>query len=183
VTDQGPGEAEADRGPIQAGTDAGAGAAPPDRGPIRVVSDTGPVWSDPDRVTSSQVRAFLYGLAGWGIPFLIALPLAGTHEAAGGEAVIFMGVVWLFALGPIGSLVGGALVAGVGRRVDHVPEAFWVGLGAMALAVVPLFVIDSMVTVLTLGSATFLLPIPMVVAYVLGFGARALLGGFVDRPD
>jgi hypothetical protein len=173
----------AQHGPGEAETDTGSGAAAPGRGPFRAEPDTRPAWSEPDRVSSSQVRAFLYGLAGWGIPLLVALPLAGTHEAAGGEAAIYMGVVWLFALGPVGSLVGGALVAGVGRRVDHLSGAFGVGLGAMALAIVPLFVIDSMVTVLTLGSATFLLPIPMVVAYVLGFGARMLSGGFVDRPD
>lgn len=59
-------------------------------------------------------RAFAPGILGWLVSGTVAAPLAGTHESAGGEALLLAGAAWLLLLGLIGRAVGGWLAARIG---------------------------------------------------------------------
>lgn len=119
------------------------------------------------------VRAFASGVLGWVVPGIVALPLAWTHESSGGEAVILAGAAWLLLLGPIGCAIAGWYAARVGGQAREVALAFWVGLAGIAVAVVAVMAVDGLVSVLTIGPAAFVLVLPLVVGFSVGFALRA----------
>lgn len=126
-------------------------------------------------------RNFTLGALGWVAPGIVAVPFAAMREAAGGESALLAVIVW-WGLGVIGCLVAGVKVgAGVGPA-GSVSDAFLGGLagvstawiGAVAVSVA----IEIFVRVLHLGGASFLLPIPFVLGYGVGFALTVM----VRRP-
>lgn len=63
-------------------------------------------------------RAFSSGVLGWLIPGIVTAPLGGTHESAGGQALLFAGAAWLLLLGPIGNGVGFGIGVATTRLAD-----------------------------------------------------------------
>jgi hypothetical protein len=123
--------------------------------------------------SSSRSRYIVYGALGWVIPGLIALPFALGHESAGGESALMAVLVW-WALGAIGCLVAGLIIGAGIERAGSVADAFTEGLTGVAIAwfaaLAVSMAIETLVGVLHLGPVTFLLPIPFVLGYVVGFG-------------
>ena len=78
-------------------------------------------------------RAFAFGLLGWVVPGIVAVPLVGTRESAGGEAALGMLVVW-WGLGVVGCTVGGAAAAVLGRKSGRLADAFKGGLAGVSVA-------------------------------------------------
>jgi len=131
------------------------------------------------RQKARRSRHFAYGVLGWLIPGLIALPLAWGHESSGGEAVLFAALVW-WGLGVVGCLVAGVLV-GVGiERAGSVADAFVEGLAGVGVAwfaaIVVGVAIETFVGVVHLGPVPLLLPIPFVLGYGVGFGVGLVMG-------
>ncbi len=123
----------------------------------------------------SEGRVALWALAGWGIPCLLTAPLATQHESSGGESALAFGIAWLFVAGPIGSLIAGARIGWLGRRANDRTGAFVVGFGLSFIAILPVFIVDAMITVLEVGPAAFLLVLPILVAYLFGFAIGVVL--------
>jgi hypothetical protein len=141
-----------------------------------------------DGMTSSQKahrsRVLAYGVLGWAIPGLIALPLALGHESSGGESALLAVLVW-WGLGVVGCLVAGVMVGMVGAGVQAegaTIDAFRYGLAGVAIAwfgaLAVSMAIETFVGVLHLGPAAFLLPIPFVLGYAVGFGVGFLIGRY-----
>lgn len=128
-------------------------------------------------------RAFASGVLGWLVPGFVAAPLAGTHESAGGEALLNAGAAWLLLLGPISCAVGGWQAARIGRRAGATGLAFWCGFLGAAGAVIAVAVVDAQVTVVTIGAAAFALIVPLVVGYSMGFGIGVALTRQTDRSE
>jgi hypothetical protein len=127
-------------------------------------------------------RVPAYGVLGWVIPGLIALPLAWGHESSGGESALLAVLVW-WGLGVVGCLVSGVVVGMVGAGVQAegaTIDAFRYGLAGVATAwfaaLAVSLAIETFVGVLHLGPAAFLLPIPFVFGYALGFGVGFVTG-------
>ena len=118
-------------------------------------------------------RTFAYGVLGWAIPGLMALPLAWGHESSGGEAALFAVLVW-WGLGVVGCLVAGVMVGARIGANGSAADAFGIGLAGVAIsgfaALVVSVAIEKLVGVLHLGPVTFLIPIPFVLGYGVGFG-------------
>lgn len=124
---------------------------------------------------SGTRRAALYALLGWGVPLLVCLPLAGTHESAGGEAALFAGIVWLFVLGPLGSLAAGIRAAGLSPRSSDPGSAWLAGFVVTWLAILPIIAYDAAVDVVEVGGAVLPLALPLVAAFCVGFGGRIVM--------
>ena len=54
-------------------------------------------------------------------------------------------------------------------------DAFWSGLAGCALAIVPVFAVDGLVSVLSIGDASFVGVLPLVIAHALGFAAGSII--------
>ena len=126
-------------------------------------------------------RPVLFGLLGWLAPGAVALPFAFMSEVAGGEAALMAIIVW-WGLGVIGCLIaGGAVgagVAGMGPRANDFRGGLAGVAAAWLAALIANMVIESAVQVLHLGALTFLLPIPFVIGYGVGFA----VGAVANRP-
>jgi hypothetical protein len=122
-------------------------------------------------------RNIAYGVLGWAVPGIVALPLALLRESSGGESALVAVLAW-WGLGVIGCSVAGAAVGAGGKGPGTVAQAFWAGLGGVATSWVAALavsvVIEAVVQVLHLGAVSFLLPIPLVVGYVVGFAVGAI---------
>lgn len=116
-------------------------------------------------------RALIYGVLGWLIPFILVLPLTRMREPVGGGAVIAAGVAWLLLFGPIGCAVAGWFASRLGQR----STAFWSGLVGVVPAVVAVFAVDALVSVLTIGGVAFALILPLALGYGVGFAAGSLI--------
>jgi hypothetical protein len=134
--------------------------------------DDGMTWSQ----KAHRSRVLAYGVLGWAVPGLIALPLAWAHESSGGESALLAVLVW-WGLGVVGCLVAGVMVGMVGARVQAegaTIDAFSYGLAGVAIAwfaaLAVSMAIETLVGVLHLGPVAFLLPLPFVLGYALGFG-------------
>jgi len=128
-------------------------------------------------------RAFASGILGWVIPGIVAAPLAGTHESAGGEALLLAGGAWLLLLGPIGCAIGGWLASRIGRRGSAIGLAFLCGLFGVATAVIAVAVVDAQVTVVTIGAVAFAFILPLIVGYSIGFGIGVALTRQTDGSE
>lgn len=125
------------------------------------------------RRSDQAIRLFGIGVLGWLIPLITALPLAFGHESAGGEAVLFAGIVGC-GLAIVGCVVAGAVVGARAGPRRSTGDAFAIGFAGVAVSGVAALllsvVIESVVDVLDLGPVPLLVPIPLVVGYCLGFG-------------
>jgi hypothetical protein len=116
-------------------------------------------------------RSFAYGVVGWVVPGILAIPFAPTHETVGGQAMFVVGAVWLFLLGPLGCAIAGWRVS----RVEARTVAFWSGLAGVIPAVIVVGVWDNLVTVVGIGPVAFLLVIPLLVGYTVGFAIGSIV--------
>jgi hypothetical protein len=123
-------------------------------------------------------RAFAFGLLGWVVPGIVAVPLVGTNESAGGEAALGILFVW-WGLGVVGCAVGGAAAAVLGGKSGRPAHAFKSGLAGVSVAWVGAFAaevaVNMFVRVLHLGGLSILLPIPFILGYGVGFALCAVL--------
>jgi hypothetical protein len=123
-------------------------------------------------------RAFMCGLLGWVVPGIVAVPLMGTKESAGGEAALGILFAW-WALGVIGCAIAGVAAGVLGRGSGNLTEAFGSGLAGVAVAWVAAvgveMVVTASVSVLHMGGLSVLMPIPFVLGFAAGFGLAALL--------
>lgn len=134
-------------------------------------------------------RTFRLGALGWIAPGIVALPFAAMSEAAGGESALVAIIVW-WGLGVVGCVVAGVMVgAGIGAK-GTVADAFWSGLAGVSTAwiaaVAVTVAIDTFVRVLDISAVTFLLPVPFVLGYGVGFAFVVLFrkpGGGHDRSE
>ncbi len=143
-------------------------------------------WLPDDGMTgrhkARRSRFLAYGVLGWAVPGLIALPLAWGHESSGGESAFLAVLIW-WGLGVVGCLVAGVMVgmAGAGVQADGATtDAFWHGFAGVAIAwlaaLAVSMAIEIFVGVLHLGPVAFLLPIPFVLGYAVGFGVGFAMG-------
>jgi hypothetical protein len=106
------------------------------------------------------------------MPGVVALPFAAMHEAAGGESALLALLIWV-ALGVVGCVVAGVMVGAGVEAKGRVADAFWSGLAGVSTAwiaaVAVTVAIEIFVRVLHLGAVTFLLPVPFVLGYGVGF--------------
>jgi hypothetical protein len=123
-------------------------------------------------------RNFATGVLGWAVPGVVALLFAGRSEDAGGETALLVVAVWV-GLGVIGCAVAGATVGAALDEAGTAGESILGGLAGVATAwiaaVAASVVIETVVKVLHLGAVTFLLPIPFVISYAVGFALSAML--------
>lgn len=121
-----------------------------------------------------HLRAFVYGVLGWVVPGIAAaVPFVGMDETVGGQAMIGAGAVWLLGLGPAGCAFAGWRSARIGAG----STTFWSGLGGVIPAVGAVLSVDAMVQVVTIGRVAFLLILPLVLGYGVGFA----IGSFTMR--
>jgi hypothetical protein len=117
-------------------------------------------------------RTFRLGALGWIAPGIVALPFAAMSEAAGGESALAAVIVW-WGLGVVGCVVAGVMVGAGIQAKGRVADAFWSGLAGVSTAwiaaVAVTVAIEIFVRVLHLGAVTFLLPVPFVLGYGVGF--------------
>ncbi len=118
-------------------------------------------------------RTFRLGALGWIMPGVVALPFAARPEAAGGESAFLALLIWV-ALGVVGCFVAGVMVGASGIEAKGTAaDFFWGGLAGVSTAwiaaVAVSVAIDVFVRVLSLDAATFLLPVPFVLGYGVGF--------------
>jgi len=119
-----------------------------------------------------HLRAVGYGVLGWVVPAIAAaIPFAGMQEAVGGQAMIGAGAVWLLGLGPAGCAIAGWRSARIGAE----STTFWSGMGGVIPAVGAILAVDAMVQVVSVGPVAFLLTLPLVIGYGVGFAISSFI--------
>jgi hypothetical protein len=123
-------------------------------------------------------RNFRLGALGWIAPGVVAVPFALMREAAGGESALLAVIVW-WGLSTVGCVVAGVLVGAGIKAGGTMSDAFWGGLAGVSAAWIAALVvtiaIEVFVRVLHLGPAAFLMPIPFVLGYGIGFGLTVMV--------